>query len=236
MEKRYTFLEPKLYDALPNGRIRVYYDEVVSTETVTRKDEETGVETTESYTVYSYRVADAEALERTAIIIALIRADYSADDELAIQRQKDDKPGDYNAYNAYVEKCKAMAARTLNGDTLDTAKAMKIADLSIYDASPAVNSFTIGDAIMWLSPDRRSNLKNAVEALRSQGVETVTFMGIQLPADTALQMLAAIESYAAVCSQVTDSHRAAISELGNAAEVARYDFTVGYPEHPAFEI
>lgn len=42
-----------------------------------------------------------------ARVISLIRARYDADDEIALLRQRDTKPDEYAAYNAYVEQCKA---------------------------------------------------------------------------------------------------------------------------------
>lgn len=42
-------------------------------------------------------------------IIALIRARYDQDDETAILRQRDTKPDEFAAYNAFVEQCKAQA-------------------------------------------------------------------------------------------------------------------------------
>ena len=36
-----------------------------------------------------------------------IRMRYSSDDELAILRQRDDKPEEFAEYNAYAERCKA---------------------------------------------------------------------------------------------------------------------------------
>ena len=41
------------------------------------------------------------------MVIKKIRARYSLDQELAILRQRDTKPDEFTAYNAYVEKCKA---------------------------------------------------------------------------------------------------------------------------------
>lgn len=35
-----------------------------------------------------------------------IRLEYSLNDELAILRQRDDKPEEFKKYNAYVEQCK----------------------------------------------------------------------------------------------------------------------------------
>lgn len=40
-------------------------------------------------------------------IIRRIRAKYSVDQELAILRQRDDKPEEFAKYNAYAEACKA---------------------------------------------------------------------------------------------------------------------------------
>ena len=42
-----------------------------------------------------------------AEIVRLIRQRYSINQELAILRQRDDKPDEYAAYNQYVEECKA---------------------------------------------------------------------------------------------------------------------------------
>lgn len=42
-------------------------------------------------------------------IEAMIRDRYSLNDELAILRQRDSKPEEFEEYNAYVEKCKASA-------------------------------------------------------------------------------------------------------------------------------
>lgn len=42
-------------------------------------------------------------------VVALIRERYSLDDELAIHRQKDTKPDEWQEYNAFCEECKAKA-------------------------------------------------------------------------------------------------------------------------------
>ena len=43
-----------------------------------------------------------------------IRARYSVDAELAILRQRDEKPEEYAAYNAYAEQCKIEAKAELD--------------------------------------------------------------------------------------------------------------------------
>lgn len=42
-------------------------------------------------------------------VVSLIREKYSLDEELAIQRQRDTKPEEFNEYFAYCEACKERA-------------------------------------------------------------------------------------------------------------------------------
>lgn len=42
-------------------------------------------------------------------VVALIREKYSLDEELAIQRQRDTKPEEFQAYFEYCEECKEKA-------------------------------------------------------------------------------------------------------------------------------
>ena len=51
-----------------------------------------------------------------AAVSALIRARYSLDAELAILRQRDTKPSEFAAYNAFAEQCKAEAREQLAAD------------------------------------------------------------------------------------------------------------------------
>lgn len=44
-----------------------------------------------------------------ARLIAMIRERYDSDDETALLRQRDTKPEEFADYNAYVERCKAIA-------------------------------------------------------------------------------------------------------------------------------
>ena len=49
------------------------------------------------------------------LVSRLIRERYSIDDEMAILRQRDTKPEEYEAYNAFCEECKARAKREIYG-------------------------------------------------------------------------------------------------------------------------
>lgn len=44
-----------------------------------------------------------------------IRRRYSLNEELAILRQRDEKPEEFAAYNAYAEQCKAEAKAEMGG-------------------------------------------------------------------------------------------------------------------------
>lgn len=46
----------------------------------------------------------------------LVRARYSVSDELAILRQRESKPEEFAAYNAFAEECKAQAHREVYGE------------------------------------------------------------------------------------------------------------------------
>lgn len=63
-----------------------------------------------------YRDMTAEEMEQMETVetpdfkervIARVREVYSVDDELAILRQRDSKPEEFDEYNAFVEKIKA---------------------------------------------------------------------------------------------------------------------------------
>lgn len=46
----------------------------------------------------------------------LVRARYSINDELAILRQREDKPEEFRAYNDFAEACKVQAHREVYGE------------------------------------------------------------------------------------------------------------------------
>lgn len=50
------------------------------------------------------------------LVSELIRSRYSLNAELAILRQRDEKPEEFAAYNAYAEECKREAKEALGLD------------------------------------------------------------------------------------------------------------------------
>lgn len=120
-------------------------------------------------------------------------------------------------------------------------KLQKIAD---YDTSPAVNSFTLNGADVWLDKATRVGLMNSTNIEKAAGNETTTLWfaigGVEtqivVPCDGAIQMLSQLEMYALDCYNRTAAHKAAVAKLAAKEEVEAYDYTEGYPEKLSFTI
>lgn len=106
---------PPKTQKLPDGRYRVYLNAERSTERNIIKHEDSDIEEVEEYDVYLCNEFDMDK-EPTyeTLIEALIRQNYSVSDELAIMRQRDEKPEEFAVYNAYAEECKALAKTVFN--------------------------------------------------------------------------------------------------------------------------
>lgn len=113
--------------------------------------------------------------------------------------------------------------------TLEDAKAEKLAALKAFVASDKY--FLVNNKPMWIGPDKRANLKNAAEALKAQGVVSVSYEGMTFTVEQALSLLSGIEAYAARHSLNEETHKAAINAKRAISTVDSYDFTTGYPEH-----
>lgn len=123
-------------------------------------------------------------------------------------------------------------------ELLARAKDSKIAELEAYDSSDAVNSFTIDGNPMWLTVDERQQIATQISANEAVGRTEMTrwFGGASFtfPLTAWKQMLVALEVYAGDALNVTEGHRAAVTQLHTLQEVEDYDFTVGYPEKLEF--
>ena len=119
-------------------------------------------------------------------------------------------------------------------NTLDVIKEEAIEQITEYDQSEDVNSFTLQGKQMWLPKETRVGLVNSVTIEKNAGKETtVLWFGgekYELPVDTALQMLADLELYAVQCYNTTAMHKANVISLGSVGDVVNYDYTLHYPE------
>ena len=126
-----------------------------------------------------------------------------------------------------------------NAEKLAAAKAEKIAQIETYDSSDAVEQFTINDIPMWLGHELRQQIRTSAEAYSAMGAETMTkvFNGAEFtfPIATWIQMLNALEVYAAEALNTTERHKAAVQAMTRRADVENYDYTTGYPEKLEFQ-
>ena len=131
-------------------------------------------------------------------------------------------------YHEYVEPAK----------TLEQAKAEKINEITAYDASEAVNSFTLGGTTMWLSFDERSRIRQSIDAYRNEGKTEMTkwFGGkaFTYSLDTWQGMLDKLSVYASEALNVTEAHKAEVEAMTDIEAVGGYDVSKGYPDKLAF--
>ena len=124
--------------------------------------------------------------------------------------------------------------------TLDKVKAAKMAEIGVYDVSPAVNSFTLNGQQLWLEFEERQRVRAKIQAEEDSGREVTTlWLGTKsftMPIALAKALIKQIEVYAGDALGVTSAHKKAVEELETIADVEAYDHTTGYPEKLSFTI
>lgn len=117
---------------------------------------------------------------------------------------------------------------------LKSAKKEILAEITAYDASDAVNVFTINGKKAWLDKATRVGLQNSVAILKKSGRDNVLLWveddSIETTCDNVLQFLTELEIYAVGCFNATETHKRSVSELDDIGEVLDYDYKSGYPE------
>lgn len=121
---------------------------------------------------------------------------------------------------------------------LAEAKVEKRIQIDHYDASPNVEEFTISGVPMWLGHELRQQIRTSADAYTAMGYENMTkvFNGQEFtfPIATWLQMLNALEIYAAEALNTTERHKNAVNAMTSIQDVIDYDYTTGYPEKLEF--
>lgn len=119
-------------------------------------------------------------------------------------------------------------------EPLPHLQALSLHNIDTYDTSSSVNSFTLGGKEMWLPKETRVGLVNSITIEKAAGKDTTTlwFGGekYELPVDTALKMLSALELYALECYNVTAAHKARVLTLSDVSEIIAFNIEEGYPE------
>lgn len=141
---------------------------------------------------------------------------------------------------AYSDYLRAENKKKYEGKTLEEAKEMLLAEIDAYDKSSAVNGFALNGAVVWLDKATRVGLMNSTSITKAMGQPTTTlWLGeskMDVPCDTAIRLLSALEMYALECFNVTAAHKKAVSELNSIEEVEKYDITAGYPAQLRMEV
>jgi hypothetical protein len=123
---------------------------------------------------------------------------------------------------------------------LTLAKKAKIAEITAYDTSPAVNGFILNGQRVWLDFELRDRVYQGNERLQRIGrTDTTLWLGKQcynLSIEQAQNIISHIEAYAKDCYNVTAAHKKAVSELTTIEEVEKYDITAGYPAQLKMEV
>ena len=126
----------------------------------------------------------------------------------------------------------------LDTTTLAGAKAQKIAEITAYDCSDAVNALTYKGVRTWLTAEERNSYLTSIQAAELLGETSITFgiggQAVTLELQSAKIMLAKLQRYADACYLVTSTHKANVSALTTIAEVTAYDITAGYPTKLTF--
>ena len=143
--------------------------------------------------------------------------------------------------NASIKEIWNMELQPIPTQTLAEYKNNKIIEITMYDQSNEVNSFTINSALTaWFTAAERSNYKSSIEAAKLLGQNTLAFfvgdMLLQVPTTEAEYMLAQIQLYADRCFLVTKNHKVNVINLETIEEVESYDYTRDYPEKLNFDL
>lgn len=141
---------------------------------------------------------------------------------------------------AAVNEAYAAWKTALTNRGLARAKREVLKKIEAYDTSSAVNGFALNGTVVWLDKATRVGLMNSTSITKAMGQPTTTlWLGeskMEVPCDTAIQLLSALEMYALECFNVTASHKKAVSELTSIEEVEKYDITAGYPAQLKMEV
>lgn len=139
-----------------------------------------------------------------------------------------------------VNEAYAAWKTALTNRGLARAKREVLKKIEAYDTSPAVNGFALNGTVVWLDKATRVGLMNSTSITKAMGQPTTTLWfgesKMEVPCDTAIQLLSALEMYALECFNVTAAHKKAVSELASIEEVEKYDITAGYPAQLKMEV
>lgn len=148
--------------------------------------------------------------------------------------------------DGWVEYVPPAPAEPTEEELVQRAKNRKLHELHEYDESKEVNDCVIvyegSELHYWADKHERGSLESAVRNSMALGRTHYRLdlrelgVSLNIPCEKLLQMLAVLEVYAIDCYNKTTDHEYAIKALATEEEIEEYDFKVGYPEVPRFEL
>ena len=111
--KRIYDEEPKAIEVETDNGAAVAFCVRENIERVTVPAQEEGGEAREAWQADEFCATGFRVTDYGALTSAIVRAKYSADAELAIQRQRDAKPDEFAEYYAFCEAAKVAAKAAL---------------------------------------------------------------------------------------------------------------------------
>ena len=129
---------------------------------------------------------------------------------------------------------------------VERARRRLIVRINEHDESQEVNVCYLqwqGQTIpYWADKSERATLVHAIEKFKAAGNETYRLdlrevgVSVDIPCDSLLQMMAELEVYAIRCFNKTTDHLFAAKQLTTVEEMEAYNYRVGYPDIPRFEL
>lgn len=141
--------------------------------------------------------------------------------------------------DGWVEYVAPTPQEPTEEEKLQQAKDKKIAEISAYDVSSNVNSFTYKGQTMWLSREDRIVLKDRFEREKSNSVEITNLYyngyAINITPDEGIYLIDSISAYADKCFDNTQKNISLVNACMSVEEVNAIDITAGYPDKLIFE-
>ena len=133
-----------------------------------------------------------------------------------------------------VQKAFVELTAKMDALKLEQAKVNKIAEITAYDKSPAVNAFYLNGEQHWIDFNLRDRVFDGNERIAYKGREETSLWldgkCFVMPIAAAQDLICTIEVYAKDCYNVTATHQAEVNKLTTIEEVEAYDYKTGYPE------
>lgn len=141
--------------------------------------------------------------------------------------------------DGWVEYIALTPQEPTEEEKLQNVKNIKIAEISAYDVSDNVNSFTYKGVNMWLSREDRIVLKDRFEREKENNIEITNLYyngyAINITPDEGIYLIDSISAYADKCFDNTQKNVSLVNACMSVEEVNAIDITAGYPDKLIFE-